>query len=69
MAQRERLENIPDDEWIADNDPIPADEAYEDPADAGKNCTVTVPAEMNQKRLDVILSELLSDCSRSVCRK
>lgn len=74
MIQKEQLENIPDAEWIADNElisdeEIPDAETAEDPAAGDNSCTLTVPAEMNQKRLDVILSELLSDCSRSVCRK
>ena len=31
--------------------------------------TLTVPEEMNGKRLDLVMSTLLDNCSRSVCQK
>ena len=66
MTQENQFENMLRAIWDDDNDPDTADDPA---AGAEKNCTVTVPSEMNGKRLDVLLSELLEDCSRSVCRK
>ena len=66
MTQEDQFENMLRTIWDDDNDPDTADDPA---AGAEKNCTVTVPPEMNGKRLDVLLSELLEDCSRSVCRK
>ena len=66
MTQEDQFENMLRAVWDDDNDP----DTDDDPAEgAEKNCTVTVPSEMNGRRLDVLLSELLEDCSRSVCRK
>ena len=66
MTQEDQFENMLRAIWDDDNDPDTADDPA---AGSEKNCTVTVPSEMNGRRLDVLLSELLEDCSRSVCRK
>ena len=58
MTQEDQFENMLRAIWDDDNDPDTADDPA---AGAEKKCTVTVPSEMNGKRLDVILSELLED--------